>query len=86
MAHLSYLADVSAQNFSLYGAANAYLSEDPNYYTLHLRLELADTAVEAAMVEPFVGKMGHWLAKFPSSSHPGCGAREGRGEVPDEGT
>jgi hypothetical protein len=34
----------------LKGDANAYLT-DPNYETLHLRLEMALAAVEAAMVE-----------------------------------
>jgi hypothetical protein len=34
----------------LIGDANAYFT-DPNYNTLRLRLELAQAAVEAAMVE-----------------------------------
>jgi hypothetical protein len=33
------------------GEANAYLSEDPKYGPLGLRLEAAHAAVEAAMVE-----------------------------------
>jgi hypothetical protein len=44
------LAEITAQISSLKGDANAYLT-DPNYGTLHLRLEMALAAVEAAMVE-----------------------------------
>ena len=44
------LAEVSSRIGHLIGDANAYLT-DPNYGTLHLRLEMALAAVEAAMVE-----------------------------------
>jgi hypothetical protein len=45
-----YLAEISSHIGHLIGDANAYLT-DPNYYTLRLRLELAQAAVEAAAVE-----------------------------------
>ena len=44
------LAEIAAHIGQLKGDANAYLT-DPNYGTLRLRLELAHSAVEAAMVE-----------------------------------
>ena len=44
------LAEVAAQISTFKGEANAYLS-DPNYNALRLRLEMAQAAVEAAMVE-----------------------------------
>jgi hypothetical protein len=44
------LAEIAAHIGHLQGDANAYLT-DLNYSTLRLRLELADAAVEAAMVE-----------------------------------
>jgi hypothetical protein len=44
------LAEIASRIGHLIGDANAYLT-DPNYNTLRLRLELADAAVEGAMVE-----------------------------------
>jgi hypothetical protein len=44
------LAEVAHQISTFKGEANAYLS-DPNYDALRLRLEMAQAAVEAAMVE-----------------------------------
>jgi hypothetical protein len=44
------LADIAGQLASLKGEANAYLG-DPDYNTLKLRLEVADSAVEATAVE-----------------------------------
>jgi hypothetical protein len=44
------LAEIAAHIGHLQSDANAYLT-DLNYSTLRLRLELADAAVEAAMVE-----------------------------------
>jgi hypothetical protein len=44
------LAEIAAHIGHLIGDANAYLT-DPNYNSLHLRLENAHAAVEAAMVE-----------------------------------
>jgi hypothetical protein len=44
------LAEISAHIGHLKGDANAYL-DDPYYSTLHLRLENAHAAVEAAIVE-----------------------------------
>jgi hypothetical protein len=44
------LAEVASHLGALKGDANAYLN-DPNYSTYRLRLEIAQPAVEAAMVE-----------------------------------
>jgi hypothetical protein len=44
------LAEIAAHIGHLKGDANAYLT-DANYTTLRLRLEIAQAAVEAAMVE-----------------------------------
>jgi hypothetical protein len=44
------LAEVATQISTFKGETNAYLS-DPNYNALRLRLEMAQAAVEAAMVE-----------------------------------
>jgi hypothetical protein len=44
------LAEIAGRIGQLKGDANAYLT-DPHYSTLRLRLEGADAAVEAAMVE-----------------------------------
>ena len=46
----SDLAEISSHLGVLKGDANAYLT-DPNYSTYRLRLEIAQAAVEAAMVE-----------------------------------
>ena len=46
----SDLAEVSSRIGHLIGDANAYQT-DPNYSTLRLMLEIAQAAVEAAMVE-----------------------------------
>jgi hypothetical protein len=44
------LAEIASHIGQLKGDANAYLT-DPDYTTLRLRLEIAQSAVEAAMVE-----------------------------------
>ena len=45
------LADAAHRISTFKGEANAYLSDDPNYDTLRLRLENAHAAIEAAVVE-----------------------------------
>ena len=45
------LADAAHRVSAFKGEANAYLSDDPNYATLRLRLENAHAAIEAAAVE-----------------------------------
>ena len=45
------LAEIASHIGQLKGDARAYLSSDPNYNTLKLRLEAAHSALEAAAVE-----------------------------------